>query len=200
MDSEEKSHELKESESDLVKAFQEGSRPAFDKLVIKYKDRVFSLCYSFLKDYEESNDCTQEIFIKVYRSLKGFKFKSSFSTWLYRVTVNTCKNRLRSKEFKQVKMTVRTDNPGSSENGYAIEPRGENQSPELALEKKERLFQIREAIESLPWRFRTIIILRDIQGLSYDEIAKITKTTHGTVKSRISRARSGLREKLKGVI
>ena len=196
-----KLHELKKSDDELVRAFQNGSTSAFDSLVVKYKDRIFSLCYSFLKDYEESNDCAQEVFIKVYRSLNGFRFKSALSTWLYRVTVNNCKNRLRSKEFKRRKFMVRSDdNPGALTENGPKEFESEEQSPAHVLENKEKLRHVREAIESLPFKLRTIIILRDIQGLAYDEIAKISRIEHGTVKSRISRARAALREKLRDVI
>jgi RNA polymerase sigma-70 factor (ECF subfamily) len=195
-----KTFEQNESDFELVRAFQQGDIASFDNLVIKYKDRIFSLCYSFLKDHEESNDCAQEIFIKIYRSLKGFRYKASLSTWIYRVAVNTCKNRLRSKDFKNKKMTVWADNPGGPEGGYTLDFEDENPSPALELEKKERVLRIHKAIESLPFKLKTVIILRDVQGMSYGEIAKIKKISQGTVKSRISRARSVLREKLRGVI
>ena len=81
----------------LVRAFNSGEKPAFDKLVLKYKDKVFNICYRFLNDYEEANDCAQETFVKIYRSLKNFRFESSFSTWLYRIAVNTCKNKITSR-------------------------------------------------------------------------------------------------------
>ena len=80
----------------LARAFQSGEKKAFDKLVLRYRDRIFNMCYRFLGDYQEAEDTAQEVFIKAYRSLKLFRFKSSFYTWLYRITVNTCKNKLKS--------------------------------------------------------------------------------------------------------
>ncbi|MFC1884121.1 RNA polymerase sigma factor [Thermodesulfobacteriota bacterium] len=195
-----KKENFKESDAEIVRDFQGGNKLAFDKLVIRHENRIFNLCYSFLKDYEESNDCAQDIFIKAFRSLKNFKFKSAFSTWLYRVAVNTCKNRLRSSDFKHKKLLLRSDNPGKYENGYSHEFEDKTQSPMHDLEIKEKRMHIRKALDSLPSKLKTIIILRDIQGFSYDEIAKITRLNQGTVKSRISRARSGLRKKLRSVI
>ena len=102
---------------ELVRAFQKGDRTAFDALVLKHKDKLFNLCYWFLGDRQEANDSAQDAFIKVYRSLKKFRFESAFSTWLYRIAANTCKNRLRSSEYTHKKKMVWLDNPGKIENG-----------------------------------------------------------------------------------
>lgn len=185
----------------MVNAFQAGNRAAFDKVVLKHKDKLFNLCYWFLGDYHEANDAAQETFIKVYRSLKKFKFESTFSTWLYRIAVNTCKNRLKSSDYRQRKKMVRFDNPGASEGSNPfIEIGDESRSPMIELEKKERLMLIKKAINSLPTEQKTVVALRDIEGLSYDEIVNITGFNLGTVKSRLARARLDLRKKLRGVI
>ena len=185
----------------MVGAFQAGDKTAFDKLVLKHKDRLFNLCYWFLGDYQEANDAAQEAFIKVYRSLKNFRFESAFSTWLYRIGVNTCRNRLKSSEYRQTRRMVRLDNPGASEDSNAfIEIGDESRSPLIELEKKERLMLIKKAIDALPTEQKTVVTLRDIEGLSYDEIAHITGFNLGTVKSRLARARLDLRERLRGVI
>ena len=185
----------------LVKAFQAGDKASFDGLVLKHKDRLFSLCFRFLGDYQEANDSAQEVFVKVYRSLKGFRFESAFSTWLYRIAVNTCKNKLRSSEYRQKKKMVHLDNPGTVEGSTsALEIRDDTQSPLLELEKKERLNLIRRAIDSLPPEQKMVVVLRDIEDLSYEDIANITGYSLGTVKSRLSRARLDLRKKLVKVI
>ena len=115
--------------SALVKAFQAGKKAAFDDLVIRHKDRLFNLCYWFLGDYHEANDSAQETFIKAYRSLKRFRCESAFSTWLYRIAVNTCKNRFKSSEYRQKKRTVSLDNPGKLEGGApCMEIRDESDS------------------------------------------------------------------------
>ena len=87
---------LSKEDAALIRAFQAGNRSAFDQLVVKYKDRLFNLCFWVLGDYHDANDSAQETFIKVFRSLKGFRFESAFSTWLYRIAINTCKNKLKS--------------------------------------------------------------------------------------------------------
>ncbi|MGD8226745.1 MAG: sigma-70 family RNA polymerase sigma factor [Desulfobacteraceae bacterium] len=184
----------------LIRAFREGDRAAFDNLVLKHKDRVFNLCYRLLGDYEEANDSAQEAFIKVYGSLKKFRFESAFSTWLYRITVNTCKNKLKSSAFRQKKKMIPIDNPVS---GKRTQPdreiQDESQSPAMELEKKERMRIIQEAINALPAEQKEVVTLRDIEGFSYEEVAEITGFNLGTVKSRLARARQDLRKKLRSV-
>jgi len=188
-------------DSELVKAFQAGDKAAFDTLVLRHKDKLYNLCYWFLGDGQEANDSAQEVFIKVFRSLRKFRFESAFSTWLYRIAANTCKNRLKSSEFRQKAKRVRFDNPGKIEDGqYAEEIQDKTSSPMIELEKKERMMLIHKAIASLPTDQSTVVVLRDIEGLSYEEVANITGINSGTVKSRLSRARQQLRKKLRGTL
>jgi RNA polymerase sigma-70 factor (ECF subfamily) len=185
----------------LIRAFHEGDKVAFDRLVLKHKDRLFNLCYRLLGDYEEANDSAQETFIKVYRSLKKFRFESAFSTWLYRIAVNTCKNKLKSSAFRQKMKMVPVDNPVSGNRSQAgREIQDESQSPAMELEKKERMRVIQEAINALPPEQKEVVTLRDIEGFSYEEVAEITGFNLGTVKSRLARARQDLRKKLRSVI
>lgn len=185
----------------LIKAFLSNVNSAFDELVLKYKDKVFNLSYRFLADYEEANDCSQEVFLKVFRSLKNFRFESAFSTWLYRVTVNTCKNKLTSLEYQRRKRIVRINNPVETEKGtYSIEIKDESMSPDAILERKEKNMLIQEAIGSLPAEYREVVLLRDIQGLSYEVISQITGDKLGTVKSRLARGRVQIMQKLKGMV
>ena len=188
------------TDSDLVKAFQTGDKTAFDALVLKHKDRVFNLCYWFLGDTQEANDSAQDAFIKVYRSLKKFRQESTFSTWLYKIVANTCKNRLKSSEYKQKKSTVPLHNPGEQGIHSVMEIRDESPSPSNGLEMKERMTLIQKAIGSLPSDKRSVLVLRDIEGLSYEEVSKITGLNVGTVKSRLSRARLELKDRLKGIV
>ena len=200
--SEEADKESREPQFDaaLVRSFQAGNKAAFDKLVLKHKDRIFNLCIRFLGDYQEANDSAQEVFVKAYRSLKGFRFKSAFGTWLYRIAVNTCKNKVKSLDYRYAKKMVYLDNPGAVQDAHGLEISDETQSPLAELEKKERMELIQRAIESLPPEQKMVVILRDIQGLPYDDIADITGYGLGTVKSRLSRARLELRRKLMKVI
>jgi RNA polymerase sigma-70 factor, ECF subfamily len=181
----------------LIKNIQGGDMAAFDQLVIKHKNKLFNMVYWFLGDYQEANDCAQEIFIKVFKGLKKFRFESSFSTWLYRIAINTCKNRLKSSAYRWKKRTVPLENPDSSkEDDFSYELQNGSPSPENKLEEKERRMLIQKAINALPQEQNRIVVLRDIQGLSYQEIADITGLNLGTVKSRLSRARLELRKYL----
>ena len=188
-------------DAELVKAFQAGDTASFDALVLNHKHRVFNLCYRFLGEYQEANDSAQETFVKVYRSLTGFRFKSSFSTWLYRIAVNTCLNRLKSLEYRSRRKMVRLDNPGGHEGlAGSMALRDETPSPLNELERRERSALIQKAIASLPVEQKTVVVLRDMEGLSYEDIARVTGYRLGTVKSKLARARLELRERLKGVI
>jgi RNA polymerase sigma-70 factor (ECF subfamily) len=192
---------LSKEDGELVRAFQRGDKTAFDALVLRHKDKLYNLCYWFLGDRQEANDSAQEVFIKVFRSLKKFRFESAFSTWLYRIAANTCKNRLKSSHFRQKKKMVRLDNPGKiDDDPYAVEIQDKTSSPMIELERKERMMLIQKAIASLPTDQRTVVVLRDIEGLSYEAVANIAGLNFGTVKSRLSRARQQLRNKLRGTL
>ncbi len=184
----------------LIKAFLENDRKAFNKLVLKYKDMIFSLCYRMLGDYDEANDCSQEIFIKVYRNLNKFKFQSGFSTWLYRIAVNSCKNELSSLRFRMKKKSISMENPGYDDKSSGISINDSSSDPVYIYEKKEKEILIQRTIDTLKAGEKILIILRDIEGRSYEEIENITGFKAGTVKSKIARAREALREKLKEVL
>ncbi len=184
-------------DSDLIGAFQAGEKSAFDDLVRKHQDRIFNLCYWLLGDYQEADDCAQDTFIKIFRNVAKFRFESTFLTWAHRIAVNTCKNRLKSFHYRFSRKLVRRDNSGRSP-GSVDAIADEIGSPEMALEKKERRYLIRRAINALPAEKKTVVVLRDIQGLSYEEIVKITGLKPGTLKSKLARARQDLKSKLSG--
>jgi RNA polymerase sigma-70 factor (ECF subfamily) len=150
-----------------------------------------------LGDYQEANDCAQDTFIKIFRNLAKFRFESTFLTWAHRIAVNTCKNRLKSFHYRFSRKLVRLDNSGRSP-GSVDAIADETGSPEMALEKKERRYLICRAINALPAEKKTVVVLRDIQGLSYEEIVKITGLKPGTLKSKLARARQDLKSKLSG--
>ena len=181
----------------LVRAFQGGDRTAFDKLVTKHKDRIFNVCYWFLGDYQEADDTAQDTFIKVYRSLGKFRLESAFSTWAFRIAVNACKNKLKSAAFKKKKRTISLDNPGGHpDSGVTDVFPDRAASPSDQLEQKERIGQIRECINALAPEHREVITLRDLEGLSYGEISEVAGISLGTVKSRLARARTDLKNRL----
>ncbi|HPI94491.1 MAG TPA: sigma-70 family RNA polymerase sigma factor [Deltaproteobacteria bacterium] len=181
----------------LIRAFTAGDTAAFDALVIRYKDMVYTMCYYLLGDADEAADHAQETFVKVYRSLNAFRFESSFSTWLYTIALNTCRNRLKSLSYRLRRKTVSLDD--TDETGRAVmEIADESCQPNGELEKKELMKHVRQAIAGLSVDHRTVIVLCDVKGLSYEEICRITGLDMGTVKSRISRARNELRARLRG--
>jgi RNA polymerase sigma-70 factor (ECF subfamily) len=185
----------------LVRAFQSGDRSAFDRIVLRYQSKVFNLCYWYLGDYQEANDTAQITFMKVYRSLQGFRFESSFSTWLHRIALNNCKNRIKSSEYRERKRAVPIHNPGHhGGNGPLHEMKDDAPSPMAQLEEKEKRRMIRDAMGALPEEHREMVTLRDLQGLSYEEMAQVTGLNLGTVKSRLARARLDLKERLKKVM
>jgi RNA polymerase sigma-70 factor (ECF subfamily) len=190
-----------ETDARLARAFAAGDRSSFDRLVERHQDRIYNLCLWMLGDPAEAEDAAQETFIKAYRSLGAFRFKSAFSTWLYRIAVNTCKNR-RSSLYFRFRRTVRRI--GGAAAGNAEEPPWEAAdpapSPDEELLRKESAALVLKAMGTLPPARRTAVVLRDVEELSYEEIAAVTETAVGTVKSRIARGRQELQQKLKGLI
>jgi len=196
-----KSDESSRADTVLIRAVQAGDMAAFDELVLKHKDRLFNLIYWFLGDYHDANDCAQETFIKVFKSINKFRFESAFSTWLYRIAINTCKNRIKSYSYRWKKKTVSIESSNVSKNGnpYSEIVNG-SPTPVIALEKKEKMMRIQKAINSLPDEQNQVVVLRDIQGLSYQDISDITGLNLGTVKSRLARGRLELKNKLKPLV
>jgi len=197
-----------EDDHELIRNVLNGDNLSFDALVIRHKDKVFNLCYWFLSDYQEADDVAQDIFIKVFQSLKNFRFEAAFSTWLFRIAMNTCKNRVNTLEYRFKKWTDRLDAKGLDAgkgltaegiNGYALthNPEKDAQSPYVQLKHKEMAVRINEVISTLSKDKKTVIVLRDIQGLSYEEISAVTGIKIGTVKSKLARARALLQKELK---
>jgi len=187
-------------DAELIKAFQAGKKAAFDELVLSHKDKVFNLCYWFVGDYQDANDLAQDVFFKAFKALKNFRFESAFSTWIYRIAVNTCKNRLKSFQYRLKKKFVHLNNTAAAKNNPGVEIADESSSPEIELGRKEKSRLIQTAINSLSAEKKAVVVLRDIEGLSYEEISSVTGFNLGTVKSKLARARQDLREKLKGEI
>jgi RNA polymerase sigma-70 factor (ECF subfamily) len=184
---------------DLIAAVLAGDQRAFDELVVLHKRFVFNLCYRLLGDYDEADDCAQEVFIKVYKSLGGFRFESDFKTWLYRIAVNTCKNRFRSLEYRLGQRSVRLDGEDEQDRKQ-MEIGTHKHSPATALKRREIGRLIQAAVNKLPTDQRLVVVLRDMEGRTYEEIMEITGLKLGTLKSKLSRARLRLREALKGAI
>ncbi len=188
----------KEEDRTDIAAFLSGDREGLDRLVLRHKDRIFNLCYRLLGEYSDAEECAQETFIKVFRSIKGFRFESSFSTWVYTIAVNICKNRRNSAEHRFWKRVLRFGQNSQEQEGpedYAIEDPAP--SPLVRMTEMEKEIMLQAAINSLSHDHRTVIVLRHVEGLSYEEISGITGYNLGTLKSKLARARLILQDKLR---
>jgi RNA polymerase sigma-70 factor (ECF subfamily) len=180
-----------------VAAFRGGDERAFARLVVKYQTRVFNVAYRMLNRREEAEELAQEIFLQVYRQGSSFRGDSLFSTWLFQVALNLCRNRLKYLKRRRAQLHDSLDQPIETSEGRiprSIPDASHLPEDEVARAQLRRLCA--EQIAELPDEYREIIILRDINGLSYEEIAEILSLAEGTVKSRLHRARMELRERL----
>lgn len=188
----------------LIERCLGGDDTAFDELVQRYQDMVFNLSYRLLGGYDESVDLSQEVFLQVYRKLGTFRRDASLRTWIYRIVINRAKNRQRWWRRRFAEMTaVSLDDMENNPNVAVVQAAnglsGSNEAllaPDKVLERKEVGELLLEAINSLPFSHRTILLLKEVEGLSYDEISTTLDLPLGTVKSRLARARKSLRDKL----
>ena len=188
----------REIDQQLVERVQGGDKHAFDLLVIKYQRKLARLLSQFIRDSAEVEDVTQEAFIKAYRALPSFRGDSAFYTWLYRIGINTAKNFLVS-QGRKLPTLQGYDNQDAED----FEDSGllkEMNTPESELMSQEIAQTVNKTLDSLPEELRTAIVLREIDGLSYEEIANIMNCPIGTVRSRIFRAREAISEQLRPLL
>lgn len=186
---------MKEMEKLLVAKSKKGNLDAFEELISAYERKAYNIAYRMMGNEEDAKDMAQEAFIKIYKSIQNFREESSFSTWLYRIVTNVCLDELRKrKKDKLVPLELSIE----TEKGTAIvELSAERETPEDIYERVEKRHLIQNTISSLGEDYKTVIILRDIQGFGYEEIATMLNCSLGTIKSRINRARNLLKEKLR---
>ena len=184
-------------DKELVKRVQQGDKSAFDILVVKYQQKVVNLISRYVSDQSECHDVAQETFIKAYKALGNFRGDSQFYTWLYRIAANTAKNHLASRSRKSPAYAVDVDDAEhfTGESGLKDYTNPENLL--LTDEIKQTVFH---AIESLPDDLKSAITLREIEGLSYEEIADVMDCPIGTVRSRIFRARDAIDKELRPLL
>ena len=179
----------REQEAAIVRKVLGGDANAFETLVLEYEKNGYNIALRMTGNSEDAADMTQEAFIKAYNSLQSFRGDSKFSVWLYRIVSNVCLDFLRSKNRRPtVSLSVEDDDGEDAQ----LDVADESQSPELLLDRKLTRDSVRRGLDSLPPDYRQILLLREIQGLSYDEIAQALSLEVGTVKSRIFRARKRL--------
>lgn len=187
----------RETDQELVERAQSGDRRAFDLLVLKYQQKVSNLISRYIRDPSEVMDVTQDAFIKAYRALPGFRGESAFYTWLYRIAVNTVKNHLvaqgRRPPGDDIEPEVAEQMDGSGR-------MRESATPERFLLSDEIARTVQSALDDLPEDLRTAIVLREFEGMSYEEIATVMKCPIGTVRSRIFRARDAIDKRLRPLL
>lgn len=181
------------SDKQLVSRVQKGDRRAFDLLVLKYQHRILSLVGRFISDYAEAQDVTQEAFIKAYKALPSFRGDSAFYTWMYRIAVNTAKNHLISRGRKTPTQDIDLDDAEFFTGEAAMK---ETDTPDGLLQRDQLRDVVFDAIEQLPDELRRAVTLRELEGMSYEEIAEAMECPIGTVRSRIFRAREAIDKKM----
>ena len=187
-------------EDQFVSRLKEGEHAAFHQLFHNFRHIVYQLAYRLLNDREEALDCSQEVFLAIHRDIRFFEGRSSLTTWIYRITVNKAYNRFRSWKRRKLKETMFLSHCRDILNLKRCQEPAPNSSildPEKSLLNKELASRIDIALKSLPFKLRAAVIMRDIEGLSYEEIAEALDIRLGTVKSRIARGREELRKVLR---
>ena len=185
------------TDAQLVKRVQNGEKGAFDLLVLKYQHKIVNLVMRYVRDPEQALDITQEAFVKAYRALPRFRGDSAFYTWLYRIAVNTAKNYLASQRRRPIDVELDLQDPEQYDLHAKLK---ETDTPEGVTLSNELRETVEKAIAGLPEDLRTAIILREIDGMSYEEIAQTMECPVGTVRSRIFRARDAISKKVGSLV
>ena len=185
------------SDLSLVRRLQRGDKGAFDALVLKYQHKLVKLVMRYVRNAAEAEDIAQEAFIKAYRALPQFRGDSAFYTWLYRIAINTAKNAVVSRDRSPIEYDLDRSN---SDESYDMQGRmKDSETPEGLVLTDEIRSTVNAAIDALPEDLRTAIVLRELEGLSYEEIAAAMDCPVGTVRSRIFRAREAIDRRLREV-
>jgi RNA polymerase sigma-70 factor (ECF subfamily) len=188
----------KDDDGEFVSRCKKGDVDAFEVLVRRHQKRMFNIAYRMLGDYQEAANIVQDAFLSAYRGIKGFKCEARFSTWLYRIVINLSRNRLQQLKAQFRREPFSLDDPLLSDGGQIqADPACDDPSALEVLEKRDLQEKVRRCINALAAEFREVVILRDIQGFSYEEICDMLRLPEGTVKSRLFRAREALRDCLK---
>lgn len=185
----------RETDRLLVDRIQHGDKQAFGILVVKYQRRLARVVAAIIRDPTETEEVVQEAFIRAYRALSGFRNDSAFYTWLYRIGVNTAKNWIASNHARLSKTISVDEDEGDYDD--IVEQCSDTETPEKLLMSKQVVETVNAAVAELPEEMRTAVTLREIDGLSYEEIAGVMNSPVGTVRSRIFRAREAIAAKLR---
>ena len=180
------------SDEELMLLTGQGDRAAFDEIVRRYSSRMVNVAYKMTGDRDLAEDVAQETFYRAYRSAATYKQIAKFSTWLYTIAINLCRNELRRRKHKFYSLEEMAER--DEEAGVRVNIEDEKAKPDRDVEQRELGRLIMQAIDQLPEKFRRPLVLRDVEGLSYEETGEILNLPEGTVKSRINRARQRVKE------
>jgi RNA polymerase sigma-70 factor (ECF subfamily) len=183
-------------ETRLIEQARAGSLKAFEELVLSYEKKIYNYCLRMTNNREDAEDLTQEVFVRVYKNLNKFKGNSQLSTWIYRIAHNVCIDRYRKSKIAAISLSQ----PKGPDDERELDVPADDPSPEQQTLRREQQKYLLEAISRLKPKYRTVIVLRDIQQHSYDEIAEILNLPLGTVKSHINRGRAALREAVRSFL
>ncbi|HUL10919.1 MAG TPA: RNA polymerase sigma factor RpoE [Methylococcaceae bacterium] len=186
-----------QADEELVKRVQRGDKKAFDILVLKYQHKIVQLINRYIRDQTEALDIAQDTFIKAYRALPTFRGESAFYTWIYRIAINTAKNHIATRARRPSDDDIDIETAEQFETAVGLR---DQETPEGVLLSEELAHVIQRALDELPDELRTAVSLRELDGLSYDEIADVMNCPVGTVRSRIFRAREAIDKKLQALL
>ena len=182
----------------LVSSIQKGDLHAFESLVLRHQKRMLNIAFRLVGDYEDACEVVQDAFVSAYRNIKMFRGEAKFTTWLTTITLNLAKNRLKQMRSRQGHEAFSLDDPILTDDGVmTMDPPSKEPSVLTVLEKRDVRARVQDCIKALETDFREVLILRDMQEFSYEEIGSMLKVREGTVKSRLFRAREMVKECLK---
>jgi RNA polymerase sigma-70 factor (ECF subfamily) len=179
---------MSELDINLIKKCVDGDLKSFDQLISRYERNAFAMALRYLGNYDDASDVTQEALIKVYKNISKFRFEASFTTWLYRIVINTAKDFLKKKNREKVVSIDETQKEFKDEN--------KDQNPQEHTERQEVKSEVHRALDKISENYRMVIVLKDIQGFTYDQISEMLEIPIGTVRSRISRGRVELKKEI----
>jgi RNA polymerase sigma-70 factor (ECF subfamily) len=186
------------SDRELLERCRAGDETAFDDLVLRHQQRAFNIAFQLLRDHEDATEVAQDAFVRIYRSVEDFRGECEFTTWLYQIVVNLARNKHRWWKRRGRQASVSLDSPVKTGDGEVpLQIADTTDGPDVQTVKAEFIELLSRRMEELPSNFRQVLILRNVDSLSYEQIAEVLDCSIGTVKSRIARAREMLRESMK---
>ena len=189
-----------QTDTALVSRCQRADVAAFNEIVTRYKDKIYRYVYRMTASADDAEDLTQEVFVRMYTGIGGFRRDASLSTWLFRIAGNLCTDSFRKNKNARASVSLDAPMDDDGDNATGREIADMSAAPDVIWGRKELSAQIETALAKLPPKLRSAVILHDVEGMAYDEIAATEEVPLGTVKSRIFNARAALRESLKGYL